>query len=102
MNVQSIAKPTMAEQEQELKRLIAEAFPQKPKAQHRPTKAPKLTVELAVQHSWGGSRFKFQHTTTTISRFEAKLEAEKAARDKGYKVWWELDTYEGEARGEDQ
>lgn len=47
-------------------------------------------VELSVRKN-GGSPFRFEHRSRSISTLAAQLEAEKAAREKGYEVWVVLD-----------
>lgn len=47
-------------------------------------------VELSVRKN-GGSPFRFEHRSRSISTLTAQLEAEKAAREKGYEVWVVLD-----------
>ncbi|MGV8481988.1 hypothetical protein, partial [Pseudomonas aeruginosa] len=47
-------------------------------------------VELRVRKN-GGSPFRFEHRSRSISTLAAQLEAEKAAREKGYEVWVVLD-----------
>lgn len=60
-----------------------------PKSQPKP--APSYTlVELSVRKN-GGPTFRFEHRSRSISTLTAQLEAEKAARDKGYEVWVLLD-----------
>ena len=56
---------------------------------------PKLSstftlVELSVRKN-GGSPFRFEHRSRSISTLAAQLEAEKAAREKGFEVWVVLD-----------
>ena len=56
---------------------------------------PKLSstftlVELSVRKN-GGSPFRFEHRSRSISTLAAQLEAEKTAREKGYEVWVVLD-----------
>jgi len=41
-----------------------------------------------------GPAFRFEHRSRSLSRTEAILEAEKAARGAGYKPWALLDTVE--------
>ncbi len=43
-------------------------------------------VELSVRKN-GGPPFRFEHRSRSISTLTAQLEAEKAARSKGYEVW---------------
>jgi hypothetical protein len=43
-------------------------------------------VELSVRKN-GGPPFRFEHSSRSISTLAAQLEAEKAARAKGYEVW---------------
>jgi len=47
-------------------------------------------VELSVREN-GGKPFRFEHRSNSISTLTAQLEAEKAARKKGYEVWIVLD-----------
>ncbi|WP_235576604.1 hypothetical protein [Pseudomonas taeanensis] len=47
-------------------------------------------AELSVREN-GGKPFRFEHQSNSISTLTAQLEAEKAARDKGYEVWVVLD-----------
>ena len=47
-------------------------------------------AELSVRKN-GGSPFRFEHRSRSISTLAAQLEAEKAAREKGYEVWVVLD-----------
>ncbi len=49
-----------------------------------------MLVELSVRKN-GGSPFRFEHRSRSISTLTAQLEAEKAAREKGYEVWVVLD-----------
>ncbi|PJI46035.1 MAG: hypothetical protein CTR55_26795 [Pseudomonas sp.] len=42
----------------------------------------------------GGPAFRFEHRSRSLSRTEAILEAEKAARAEGYKPWALLDAVE--------
>lgn len=51
---------------------------------------PHTIVELSVRKD-GGKPFRFTHRSRSISRLTAQLEAEKAARKKGYEVWVLLD-----------
>lgn len=44
---------------------------------------PSITVVLSGRPSSGGCTVRLAHTTHTISEFEAKLEADKAARQAG-------------------
>ncbi|MFP6851343.1 MAG: hypothetical protein VCA57_21955 [Pseudomonas sp.] len=50
-------------------------------------------VELSVREN-GGKPFRFEHRSNSISTLTAQLEAEKAARDKGYEVWALLDIHQ--------
>ncbi|MDP2242891.1 hypothetical protein [Pseudomonas sp.] len=64
-----------------------------PSKQHQPqTKPPSsyTLVELSVRNN-GGPPFRFEHRSRSISTLTAQLEAEKAARAKGYEVWVLLD-----------
>ncbi len=47
-------------------------------------------VELSVRKD-GGVPFRFEHRSVSISRLNAQLEAEKAARAQGLEVWVLLD-----------
>ena len=61
--------------------------------QKQPMPKPSSTftlVELRVRKH-GGSPFRFEHRSRSISTLAAKLEAEKAAREKGFEVWVVLD-----------
>lgn len=62
-----------------------------------PLKQPKTKqpssytlVELSVRKN-GGQPFRFEHRSSSISTLIAQMEAEKAARNKGYEVWVLLD-----------
>lgn len=62
-----------------------------------PLKQPKTKqpfrytlVELSVRKN-GGPPFRFEHRSSSISTMVAQIEAEKAARNKGYEVWVLLD-----------
>ena len=62
---------------------------------NQPTPKPKpfstyTLVELSVRKN-GGLPFRFEHHSRSISTLTAQLEAEKAAREKGYEVWVVLD-----------
>ncbi|WP_330872751.1 hypothetical protein [Pseudomonas sp. MMS21 TM103] len=60
-------------------------------AQSQPKPASSYTlVELSVRKN-GGPPFRFEHRSRSISTLAAQLEAEKAARAKGYEVWVLLD-----------
>ncbi|WP_346659478.1 hypothetical protein [Pseudomonas sp. RIT-PI-AD] len=48
-------------------------------------------VELSVRKKSGGTPFRFEHRSSSISKLTAQLEAEKAARAKGLDVWVVLD-----------
>ena len=66
---------------------------EKPQKQPTPKSNPFSTytlVELSVRKN-GGAPFRFEHRSHSISTLTAQLEAEKAARDKGYEVWVVLD-----------
>jgi hypothetical protein len=58
-------------------------------SQKQPAPKPFSTytlVELSVRKN-GGPPFRFEHRSRSISTLTAQLEAEKAARSKGYEVW---------------
>ena len=62
-----------------------------PQKQPMPKQSSTFTlVELSVRKN-GGSPFRFEHRSRSISTLTAQLEAEKAAREKGYEVWVVLD-----------
>ncbi|MES2820046.1 MAG: hypothetical protein V4812_13780 [Pseudomonadota bacterium] len=48
-------------------------------------------VELSVRKPSGGPPFRFEHKSSSISTLQAQLEAEKAARKKGWDIWALLD-----------
>jgi hypothetical protein len=50
-------------------------------------------IVLSVRGS-SGPAFRFEHRSRSLSRTEAILEAEKAARAEGYKPWALLDALE--------
>ena len=61
--------------------------------QKQPMPKPPSTftlVDLSVRKN-GGSPFRFEHRSRSISTLAAQLEAEKAAREKGFEVWVVLD-----------
>lgn len=63
---------------------------EKTKTVQTPRPFPYTVVELSVRKD-GGKPFRFTHRSSSISRLTAQLEAEKAARKKGYEVWVLLD-----------
>lgn len=66
---------------------------EKPKKQPTPKSHPfsiYTLVELSVRMN-GGPPFRYEHRSRSISTLTAQLEAEKAARSKGYEVWVVLD-----------
>ncbi|WP_422603751.1 hypothetical protein [Pseudomonas sp.] len=65
------------------------APPKQPQSQPKPPASYTL-VELSVRKN-GGPPFRFEHRSRSISTLAAQLEAEKAARAKGYEVWVLLD-----------
>lgn len=52
---------------------------------------PRIKVVLSVRKPGGGVCYRFEHEDNTISEFEARMNAEKAARKAGYMVWVVLD-----------
>lgn len=50
-----------------------------------------MLVELSVRKPGGGLPFRFEHKSSSMSSFEAQLEAEKAVRKEGLEVWAVLD-----------
>ncbi len=52
---------------------------------------PHIKVVLSVRKPGGGICYRFEHEDDTISEFEARMNAEKAARKAGYMVWALLD-----------
>lgn len=50
-----------------------------------------ILVELSVRKSTGGTPFRYEHKSRSLSTLEARLEAEKAVRKKGLEVWAVLD-----------
>lgn len=71
-----------------LKLPVAEKPLEKPRKQEKPK---GINVVLSVRKSSGGTPFRFEHSTNTLSRLEAQLAAEKAARKAGLVVWGLLD-----------
>lgn len=61
-------------------------IPQKPPTPKSNPFSTYTLVELSVRKN-GGSPFRFEHRFRSISTLTAQLEAEKAARGKGYEVW---------------
>lgn len=48
---------------------------------------PRIKVVLSVRKPGGGICYRFEHEDDTISEFEARMNAEKAARKAGYQPW---------------
>ncbi|MCE1021049.1 hypothetical protein LU640_20635 [Pseudomonas monteilii] len=73
--------------EAEMRRAFGlDQIPQKqPKPKSNPFSIYTL-VELSVRNN-GGPPFRFEHRSRSMSTLTAQLEAEKAARAKGYEVW---------------
>ncbi|MDA7087341.1 hypothetical protein PH586_13195 [Pseudomonas sp. SA3-5] len=65
------------------------APPKQAQSQSKPAACYTL-VELSVRKD-GGPPLRFEHRSRSISTLAAQLEAEKAARAKGYEVWVLLD-----------
>lgn len=64
-----------------------------PQEQPKPISNPfsiYTLVELSVRKN-GGQPVRFEYRSRSISTLTAQLEAEKAARSKGYEVWVVLD-----------
>lgn len=79
--------------EAEMRRALGlDAAPVPATAKQAKTRQPATytLVELSVRHN-GGPPFRFEHRSRSISSLTAQLEAEKAARAKGYEVWVLLD-----------
>lgn len=65
---------------------MARALGLRPKA--RPaTITPGLSVTLSVRQGGTGTVRRFEFTSNTISRLQAQIDAEKAARAHGLTVW---------------
>ncbi|MDM8349332.1 hypothetical protein P8H27_10520 [Pseudomonas sp. sp1636] len=76
--------------EGEMRRALGlDPIPPKQQSQPKPPSSYTL-VELSVRKN-GGPPFRFEHRSHSISTLAAQLEAEKAARAKGYEVWVLLD-----------
>lgn len=52
---------------------------------------PGLTVLLSVREKWGGRVRRFVHKSNTLSSLQARIEAERVAREQGFIVWVLLD-----------
>jgi len=68
---------------------MALGLPVSPKAprKEKPRLAHRLNVVLSVREQAGGLPRRFEHSTRTYSQLEAEVEACKAAKKKGLRVW---------------
>ena len=75
---------------------VEEAISTKPQTKEAEAKAkeyvkPHIYLCYSVREQWGGPTFKFDFKSDSMSVDIAKMEAEKAIRDKNLQVWFCLD-----------
>lgn len=63
---------------------------------------PGLTVILSVREPYGGPLQRFGFVSNTLSRLQAQIDAEKAARAQGFTVWAVIDIYQREQPSRDK
>jgi len=84
-------------QVEDLERQMREALgvaPKKAKTTREASNPMRGYLVVLSVRGENGPAFRFEHRSRSLSRTEAILEAEKAARTAGYKPWALLDTVE--------
>nr|WP_296291566.1 hypothetical protein [Pseudomonas sp.] len=84
-------------QVEDLERQMREALgvaPKKAKTTREASNPMRGYLIVLSVRGEGGPAFRFEHRSRSLSRTEAILEAEKAARAEGYKPWALLDAVE--------
>ncbi|WP_447749645.1 hypothetical protein [Pseudomonas nicosulfuronedens] len=84
-------------QVEDLERQMREALgvaPKKTKTTREASNPMRGYLIVLSVRGQGGPAFRFEHRSRSLSRTEAILEAEKAARAEGYKPWALLDAVE--------
>lgn len=84
-------------QVEDLERQMREALgvaPKKAKSSREASNPMRGYLIVLSVRGEGGPAFRFEHRSRSLSRTEAILEAEKAARAEGLKPWALLDTIE--------
>ncbi|MEP9315668.1 hypothetical protein ABKS89_00895 [Pseudomonas sp. LABIM340] len=84
-------------QVEDLERQMREALgvaPKKEKTTREVSNPMRGYLIILSVRAEGGPAFRFEHRSRSLSRTEAILEAEKAARAAGYKPWALLDAVE--------
>lgn len=82
---------------EDLERQMRESLgiaPQKSKAIREASNPMRGYLVILSVRGEGGPAFRYEHHSRSLSRTDAILEAEKAARAKGFKPWVLLDVLE--------